>query len=92
MPNTFIDNRDRWLLLSEVDYLGQFVKAWLAFNAWYRSAYNEHRDRMIINEFKWQPNPIMNRMRPCDPVFRTPEARNQNSSEAKLEKFGGHNT
>ena len=65
MPNTFVDNRDRWLLLSEVDYLGQFVKAWLAFNAWYRSAYTETQDRKIINEFKWQSNPVMNHLRPC---------------------------
>lgn len=64
MPNTFIDNRDRWLLLSEVDYLGQFVKAWLAFNAWYRSAYSETQDRKIIEEVKWQANPVLSRLRP----------------------------
>jgi hypothetical protein len=64
MPNTFTDNRDRWLQMSEVDYLGQFVKAWLAFNAWYRSAYNETRDREIIDEIKWNPNPIAARFRP----------------------------
>jgi hypothetical protein len=64
MPNTFIDNRERWLLLSEVDYLGQFVKAWLAFNAWYRSAYTETQDRKIINEFKCQPNPVLSKLRP----------------------------
>ncbi len=64
MPNTFIDNRDRWLQMSEVDYLGQFVKTWLAFNAWYRSAYAETKDRSIIEEIKWNPNPIANRFRP----------------------------
>ena len=64
MPNTFIENRDRWLTLSEIDYLGQFVKAWLAFNAWYRNAYNERQDRKIINEVKCQPNPILNKLRP----------------------------
>jgi hypothetical protein len=64
MPNTFAENRDRWMSLSEIDYLGQFVKAWLAFNAWYRNAYMETRDREIINEFKWNPNPVLNKLRP----------------------------
>jgi hypothetical protein len=64
MPNTFIDNRDAWLRMSDIDYVGQFVKAWLAFNAWYRSAYTENQDRKIINEFKWQSNPVLNALRP----------------------------
>ena len=64
MPNTFIDNRDRWMSLSEIDYLGQFVKVWLAFNAWYRSAYTATSDRAIINEFNFQPNPVLNKLRP----------------------------
>jgi len=64
MPNTFTDNRERWLQMSEIDYLGQFVKVWLAFNAWYRSAYTETQDRKIIEEIKWQPNPIAARLRP----------------------------
>lgn len=64
MPNTFIDNRDAWLRTSDIDYLGQFVKVWLAFNAWYRSAYTETQDRKIINEMKWQGNSILNCLRP----------------------------
>lgn len=64
MPNTFIDNREAWLRLSEIDYLGQFVKVWLAYNAWYRNAYSEQRDRNIINELKWNSNPIGNVLRP----------------------------
>lgn len=64
MPNTFIENREAWLRMSDIDYVGQFVKAWLAFNAWYRSAYSETQDREIINEFKWQPNPVLNALRP----------------------------
>lgn len=64
MPNTFIDNREAWLRLSEIDYLGQFVKVWLAYNAWYRNAYSEQRDRNIINELKWHSNPIGNALRP----------------------------
>jgi len=64
MPNTFIENREAWLRMSDIDYVGQFVKAWLAFNAWYRSAYSETQDRKIINEFKWQSNSILNPLRP----------------------------
>lgn len=64
MPNTFIDNRDAWFRMSEIDYVGQFVKSWLAFNAWYRSAYTETQDRKIINEIKWQGNPVLSKLRP----------------------------
>lgn len=64
MSNTFIENREAWLRLSEIDYLGQFVKVWLSFNAWYRSAYTETQDRAIINELKWQANPVANVVRP----------------------------
>lgn len=84
MPNTFTDNRDRWLLLSEVDYLGQFVKAWLAFNAWYRSAYTETQDRKIINEFKWQSNPVLNKLRPLLNNDITSEEAEQFRSEIGL--------
>ena len=64
MPNTFIDNREAWLRMSDIDYLGQFVKVWLAFNAWYRNAYSETQDRKIINELKWNSSPIGNALRP----------------------------
>jgi hypothetical protein len=64
MANTFVDNRDAWMRMSEIDYLGQFVKSWLAFNAWYRSAYTETQDRKIVNEMKWQSNPVLSKLRP----------------------------
>jgi len=64
MPNTYIENRERWQDLADVDYLGQFVKAWLAFNAWYRGAYEETRDRAIIDEVKSSPNSLRSRIVP----------------------------
>jgi len=64
MVNVFIENRARWLVLSEVDYLGQFVKAWLAFNAWYRSAYALESDRLILEQIKWYPNTLSATIRP----------------------------
>lgn len=64
MPNIFTDNRDAWLRMSEIDYLGQFVKTWLAFNAWYRSATTEKTDRNIIDWMKWKPNQVLSKLRP----------------------------
>ena len=74
MPNIYIENRDRWLELSSVDYLGAFANAWLAFNAWYRSAYNEKTDRRILNDFKWQPNDVRNKVIPIITNQQTEEA------------------
>lgn len=64
MPNTFLDARDRWLDLSDIDYLGHFVRAWLALNAWYRSAYSDPQDRAIVDSLKWQANPIRSKLLP----------------------------
>jgi len=64
MPNAFLDARDRWMDLSAIDYLGHFVRAWLAFNAWYRSAHSQTQDRAIIEDIKWQPNSIRNGVLP----------------------------
>ena len=74
MPNIYVENRDRWLELSSVDYLGAFSNAWLAFNAWYRSAYNEGSDRKILNEFKWQPNDVRNKLIPVITNSQTEDA------------------
>jgi hypothetical protein len=74
MPNIYIENRDRWLELSSVDYLGAFANAWLAFNAWYRNAYNEKTDRKILNEFKWQPNDVRNKLIPVITNTQTEES------------------
>lgn len=40
----------------EVDYYSAFIKAWIAFNSWYRSEYNERTDRDIIEKIKTQNN------------------------------------
>jgi hypothetical protein len=64
MANIYVENRDRWLELSSVDYLGAFANAWLAFNAWYRSVYTSGTDRTILNAFKSDPNDIRNRLIP----------------------------
>jgi hypothetical protein len=40
----------------EVDYFSAFIKAWIAFNSWYRSEYAERTDRDIIERIKSQSN------------------------------------
>lgn len=38
----------------EIDYYSAFIKAWIAFNSWYRSEYTERRDRDVIEKMKSQ--------------------------------------
>lgn len=38
-----------WMARAEIDYLGPFVKAWAAFNAWYRHASGENQERAMLN-------------------------------------------
>ena len=40
----------------DVDYYSAFIKAWIAFNAWYRSEYHERTDREIIERLKTDNN------------------------------------
>ena len=39
-----------------IDYFSAFIKAWIAFNSWYRSEYTDRRDRDIIEKIKTQSN------------------------------------
>ena len=50
---SYIGNAQLWKTLIEVDWLGQYGKAWIAFNAWYRNSFDQQkRDRQIIEEIK----------------------------------------
>lgn len=40
----------------DVDYYSAFIKAWIAFNSWYRSEYRERTDRDIIEKLKTDSN------------------------------------
>lgn len=40
----------------EIDYYSAFIKAWIAFNSWYRSEYRERTDREIIEKLKTENN------------------------------------
>ena len=41
-----------WMSRAEIDYVGPFVKAWAAFNAWYRHASGEAQERPMLEYVK----------------------------------------
>ena len=45
-------NVQEWVKLIEVDWLGQYAKAWIAFNAWYKEVFEQESDRVIIDKIK----------------------------------------
>lgn len=48
---------EKWISQSDVDYYAYFIKAWIAFNAWYRENNpNVDSDRAIINKLKKEGN------------------------------------
>lgn len=47
-----------WMDRAEIDYIGPFVKAWAAFNAWFRHASAEQRERAMLEWLKGQPNAV----------------------------------
>lgn len=55
---TYIGNELQWKRLIDVDWLGQYVKAWVAFNAWYSNNFTppqgkkRFKDREIIEKIK----------------------------------------
>lgn len=53
-----------WLEKAEIDYIGPFVKAWAAFNAWFREASHSRRDADGLRYVKEQPNPVRNAIVP----------------------------
>ena len=52
MAMAYIGNEQQWKRLIEVDWLGQYIKAWIAFNAWYRNSFKLDHDREIIEAIK----------------------------------------
>ena len=47
-----------WMNRAEIDYIGPFVKAWAAFNAWFRHASGESQERRMLDWMKDQPNAV----------------------------------
>ena len=53
MVMSYIGNAQLWKTLIEVDWLGQYGKAWIAFNAWYRNSFPDRdKDWQIIDKIK----------------------------------------
>lgn len=59
----------------DIDYYSAFIKAWIAFNSWYRSEYKERTDREIIEKLKSENNRFKG-------YIETLLDRNNNSDEA----------
>src|SRR3546814_18521269 len=38
-----------WMNRAEIDYIGPFVRAWAAFNAWYRHASGQAQERAMLD-------------------------------------------
>lgn len=56
------ENIRRWIEQSEIDYISQYIKAWIPFNAWYNAEYDDlNSDRQKINEIKSKSNVIRNK-------------------------------
>lgn len=47
-----------WMDRAEIDYIGPFVKAWAAFNAWFRHASAQQQERAMLDWVKGQPNSV----------------------------------
>ena len=64
MSYSYIGNEQEWKRLIAVDWLGQYVKAWIAFNAWYRNYFSPSfdRDREVIDEIKNDQGNICSRI------------------------------
>ena len=58
------ENVQEWVKLIEVDWLGQYAKTWMAFNAWYRSSLGTGNDRSIIDKIKDDKKEICSLMEP----------------------------
>jgi hypothetical protein len=63
MPSLYTENSEKWKALASIDYFTQFVKAWIPFNAWYRTYHPElNTDRKAIEAIKAQPNKFRNKL------------------------------
>lgn len=62
MPSSYTENEEKWKSLADIDYFTHFVKAWIPFNAWYKTYYPDLRtDREAINEIKKTSNTVRNK-------------------------------
>lgn len=63
MPH-FPPSAQLWKERAEIDHIGPFVKAWAAFNAWYRHASQAVKEAEMLAYVKTNPNPVRARVLP----------------------------
>ena len=68
MPN-LIDNLKQWRDSARIDWLSQFIKAWIPFNAGMTDTYGDLSDRELLDHVKGVSNVVYNRLlSPSSPV------------------------
>lgn len=76
-----------WLERAEIDYIGPFVKAWAAFNAWFRHASNSRRDIDGLRYVKESSNPVRSAIIPLLRPVQTDGHGNALPDEERAQKF-----
>lgn len=76
-----------WLERAEIDYIGPFLKAWAAFNAWFRDASGERRDSEGLVYVKSKPNPVRSSIMPLLRPRQTNEHGDPISDSEQAQKF-----
>jgi len=63
MTNQYTENAEKWRVLSDIDYFTQFVKAWIAFNAWYKNYFPDLKsEKEIIDAIKTSNNKFKDKL------------------------------
>jgi hypothetical protein len=82
LPN----NARLWKERAEIDYIGPFVKAWAAFNAWFREEAGSRVDRVGLEYVKTRVNPVRSEIIPLlRPRENGPDGRPRMDSEESQE-------
>lgn len=82
LPN----NARLWKERAEIDYIGPFVKAWAAFNAWFREEAGSRKDRDGLEYVKMRVNPVRSEIIPLlSPRENGPDGRPRPDSEEAQE-------
>ena len=86
MP-TLPENARLWYERAEIDYIGPFIKAWAAFNAWFRHASGGRRDSEGLRFVKEEANPVRSGVIPMLRPVQTDGHGNVLPEEEHAQKF-----
>ena len=76
-----------WYERAEIDYIGPFVKAWAAFNAWFRHASGSRRDFEGLRYVKENANPVRSAIIPLLRPAQTDGHGNVLPDDERAQKF-----